>query len=309
MIQFERMLKSSKQPITLTINGTDISFNGLAEFEFALGGRTNVPATKLTDLIMLSPENLKREAKNIRAIEKRFDDILARSLEHPGEIGRLVREIDIQVFSNDYDWRNIFKALNQQSEDCDDLRRIAVAKYTQYLRSRQDVIKQTYNVKSKEVSRNHESASSNNGRDAAGAPDDINKDLLKETSIFESVSLEVPLEQATTPLTRLPKGEAIRIRPQPDTEFLFKLSKYSFIFRNRVPLEIVDELGNVYGVKPGKNIVGRDSVCNIVVATSLRDISRMHLIIEPQSDGLIRLTDLSSHGTFLPSSLVPELSG
>ena len=258
---------------------------------------------------MLSPENLKREAKNIRAIEKRFDDILARSFEHPGEIGRLVREIDIQVFSNDYDWRNIFKALNQQSEECDDLRRIAVAKYTQYLRSRQDVIKQTYKVKSKDSGRAHEPASSSSGRDAVGAPDDINKDIHKETSIFETVSLDAPLDQAATPLTRLPKGEAIRIHPQLDTEFLFKLSKYSFIFRNRAPMEIVDELGNVYGVKPGKNIVGRDSVCNIVVATALRDISRMHLIIEPQSGGLIRVTDLSSHGTFLPSSLVPDLVG
>ena len=55
----------------------------------------------------------------------------------------------------------------------------------------------------------------------------------------------------------------------------------------------------------GKNIIGRDAVCNVVVGRALRDVSRMHLIIEPQDDGSIRFTDLSSHGTFLPTVLVP----
>ncbi len=137
--------------LSLVINGEEISFHTLAEFEFALGGRTNVPATKLADLIMLSPDELKREAKSIKAVEKRFVDILSRSIEQPGEIGRLVREVDIQVFSNDYDWRSIFKALNQEDDAYDELRRVAVVKYMQYLRSRQDVIKQTYKVKLKET--------------------------------------------------------------------------------------------------------------------------------------------------------------
>jgi predicted component of type VI protein secretion system len=71
-------------------------------------------------------------------------------------------------------------------------------------------------------------------------------------------------------------------------------------------MELVDEHGSKHTINAGKNIVGRDSVCNVVVDTSLRDVSRMHLIIEPLDDGKIRFTDLSSHGTFLPSGLVPN---
>ena len=122
--------------LSLEIKDEEISFNSLAEFEFALGGRTNVPATKLSDLIMQSPSDLKREAKSIKAVEKRFVDILSQSIEQPGEIGKLVREIDIQVFSNDYDWRSIFRALNQQDDGYDELRRIALVKYMQFRRLR-----------------------------------------------------------------------------------------------------------------------------------------------------------------------------
>jgi hypothetical protein len=286
--------------LALVINGEEISFHTLAEFEFALGGRTNVPASKLADLIVLSPDELKREAKSIKAVEKRFVDILSRSIEHPGEIGRLVREVDIQVFSNDYDWRSIFKALNQEDEAYDELRRVAVVKYMQYLRSRQDVIKQTYKVKLKETGKQIQA------RDAL-SPVEETKDLFKETSIFDSVSLEVPVQPVPdSALTRLPKGEAISVKPRPGSEFDMRLSKHPFVFRNGAVRELVDEFGNAHRIEPGKNIIGRDSVCNIVVDNALRDVSRMHLIIEPLEGGTLRFTDLSSHGTFLPSKLVPH---
>ena len=177
--------------LSLVINGEEISFHTLAEFEFALGGRTNVPASKLADLIVLSPDELKREAKSIKAVEKRFVDILSRSIAQPGEIGRLVREVDIQVFSNDYDWRSIFKALNHEDDSFDELRRVAVVKYMQYLRSRQDVIKQTYRVKLKEFDKHSESVRSQ-GRDARASLEET-KDQFRETSIFDSVLIEAPL--------------------------------------------------------------------------------------------------------------------
>jgi len=294
--------------LTLVINGEEISFHTLAEFEFALGGRTNVPASKLADLIVLSPDDLKREAKSIKAVEKRFVDILSRSIEQPGEIGRLVREIDIQVFSNDYDWRNIFKALNQQGPDYDELRRVAVVKYMQYLRSRQDVIKQTYKVKLKEADKAGAdvppSALATLAFDAPPLAED-GKDALKETSIFDSVSLEAPLDLASAAFVRLPKGEAVELAPRANADFEMKLSKHPFTFRNRASRELVDEHGQVYPLANGKNIVGRDAVCNVVVDSALRDVSRMHLIIEPLADGLLRFTDLSSHGTFVPTALAP----
>ncbi|MCZ6894714.1 MAG: FHA domain-containing protein [Gammaproteobacteria bacterium] len=300
--------KLFSKALSLNISGTEISFNTLAEFEFALGGRTNVPASKMTDLILLSPGALKHEAKSIKSVEKRFVDILSRSIEQPGEIGKLVRDVDIQVFSNDYEWRNIFKALNQRDEEYDELRRVAVVKYMQYLRSRQDVIKQTYKVKLKESKKGaEEDSGDSNEVGESTSPMEDTKDFLKETNIFDSISIETPLDLSEASFTRLPKGEAIHIKPYEGVDFDMKLSKHHFIFRNGESMEIVDEHGEAHQLNAGKNIVGRDSVCNVVVDNSLRDVSRMHLIIEPLDDGMIRFTDLSSHGTFLPSGLVPSV--
>ena len=188
--------KLFNKALTLTINQQEITFSTLAEFEFALGGRTNVPATKISDLMVLSPEDLKREAKSIKRIEKRFVDILSGSMERPGEIGKLVREVDIQVFSNDFEWRGIFKALNQGDEEFDELRRVAVVKYMQYLRSRQDVIKQTYKVKSKEVERNGTHTSDPSTSDKSARMEET-KDALKETSIFETIAVEAAPSDAS----------------------------------------------------------------------------------------------------------------
>ena len=287
--------------LTLEIKDEEISFNTLGEFEFALGGRTNVPATKLAELIMQSPSDLKREAKSIKAVEKRFVDILSQSIERPGEIGKLVREIDIQVFSNDYEWRSIFKALNQQNEDFDELRRVALVKYMQYLRSRQDVIKQTYKVKIKEEGGVEEARASENEINSAL---EETKDYLKETSIFDSISLESPVDITEPSFVRLPKGEAVVMHPAGAEQFEFKLSKHVYTFRNERPQIVVDETGSPHELAVGKNIIGRDAVCNVVVGNGLRDVSRMHLIIEPLEDGSMRVTDLSSHGTYFPTHLV-----
>lgn len=295
--------KLFSKALTLEINDEEISFNTLVEFEFALGGRTNVPASKLADLIMLTPADLKREAKSIKAVEKRFVDILSQSIEHPGEIGKLVREVDIQVFSNDYDWRGIFKALNKKDAEYDELRRVAVVKYMQYLRSRQDVIKQTYKVRRRETSAEDDDPKSHNG--ASSGLEDTG-DSFKETNIFDSISVEVPADPAAPEFTRLPKGEAVHVKLDDNDNFEIKLSKHAFIFRTGGVNEFIDEAGTVHQLAHGKNIIGRDAVCNVVVENSFRDVSRMRLIIEPLEDSVVRFTDLSSHGTFLPARLLPH---
>ncbi|MFT4564918.1 MAG: pSer/pThr/pTyr-binding forkhead associated (FHA) protein, partial [Gammaproteobacteria bacterium] len=65
-------------------------------------------------------------------------------------------------------------------------------------------------------------------------------------------------------------------------------------------LLIIDDQNREYPLQEGKNIIGRDSVCNVVIDNIYRDVSRIHLIIEQVDDGRIRFTDLSSHGTFVP---------
>ena len=82
------------------------------------------------------------------------------------------------------------------------------------------------------------------------------------------------------------------------------LSKYGFKLKADDNISLVDQTGVSHLLQDGKNIVGRDDVCNVVVQHGMRDVSRLHLIIERLGQDTLRLTDLSSHGTFIPAELL-----
>ena len=283
-----------EQNLSLEIGEQTITFNSLGEFEFAMSGRTDVPSRKIAELVALTGDELKKEAKAIKAVEQMFVDVLAKSIDEPGTIADLLRQIDVHVFSQDHHWRDLMRSLNEQSEQYDDLRRIALVKYMQYLRSRQDVIKQTYAVKKRENRPNSSATSNTNESNPAD---------MRDTVIFDTVVAEQDKDQ-TRDFTRLPKGESVHLMLHPREIVPLRLSKHAFHLVHDDKLQLVDDHEQTYELKRGKNVVGRDSVCNIVLDSVYRDVSRVHLMIEVSAEDNVRITDLSSHGTYVPRRFV-----
>lgn len=292
------------KPLTLRIAGQDLSFNTLAEFEFALAGRTEVPARKLTDLLDLSPRDLKGEAKSIKHVERQFVDILSKSIENQESVGKHMKKLDPKVFSQDHGWRDIMLALRDKDEDFEELRRVALVKYMQYLTSRQEVIKHTYAVK-KITSRKSVSKSEEADADAANVEIGNGTPGMRETVILDSVVLQ-PESKKKERFARLPKGEAIIIDVTPGTTIDLLLSKHPFkLTMTAKGMRFIDD-DEEHDLQHGKNIIGRDTVCNVTVNQAFRDVSRLHVIIEPIDEEQVRFTDLSSHGTFLPNELLVD---
>ncbi len=229
--------------------------------------------------------------------------MLSKSIEEPGTIAETLRGMDVHVFSQDHHWRDIMRSLNDKDKSYDDLRSIALVKYMQYLRSRQDVIKQTYKVKKRErqlIEGRNGDAQSGEGAGPGENSEELAVPGLKDTIIFDSVILEQQNDR-TSEFSRLPKGEAHNINIGSGQRVNLRFSKHSFqLANNGGEFAIIDDQNREYPLQDGKNIVGRDSVCNVVVDNIYRDVSRIHLIIEPLDSHQVRFTDLSSHGTFLP---------
>lgn len=305
--------KRFAKALSLTVAGHEISFDTLAEFEFCLAGRTDVPAKKVAALMNLSPDELKNEAKTIKAIEKQFVDILRKSIEAPGSIAGSLREVDAHVFSSDHSWRELMLTLNDKGAEYDELRRIALVKYMQYLTSRQDVIRHTYALKrsrqperpepsvSPEPRRGGEAGGSRRAEDARLSLADIH-----ETVILTPARLQHMEGEDEQGFRRLPKGESVLLAAEAGQSIDMLLAKHKFRLTVGEELELADDSGGSYRLQEGKNIVGRDTVCNIVVSPSHRDVSRLHLIIERVGRDRIRLTDLSSHGTQLPVAFMQK---
>ena len=115
-------------------------------------------------------------------------------------------------------------------------------------------------------------------------------------------------EQGGSKVERMPKGEAITVILAPGEEIDVRLSKHTCKLSAKDGIQFTDQAGRTYALGKGRNIVGRDTVSNIIMEPKLRDISRLHLVIENFGDNTLQLTDLSSHGSYIPSKFVEQHS-
>lgn len=274
-----------KKRLQLALGQRKLSFPTLVDFEFNLSSRTELPASKVAQLVKLPADALMREATKIREVEKRFVNVLAGSLEVPDSIGRRMQELGHKVFSQDHEWRAIIAALNMKDPSFAEFKKLALVKYLQYLGSRQDVLQSIY--------------ASKVAHGAREESDGAAHEMHKETVIFE-LSETGDHRVDTSQFERLPKGETVAVRFPDGRELEIMLSKNRFKLVPGISFSFIDERGSDHALDAGKNRVGRDSESEIVIASSFRDVSRCHLIIEPFSPDTALFTDLSSHGTYVP---------
>lgn len=280
--------KFFSKPIEITIGEQTLKFCSLADFEFSLAGRTSVPSKKITGMVKFSLDELKKEARTIKEIEKRFVTILSKSIEEPESINRALREMDPQIFSQDHNWRLIIGGLHDGDEELNEFRRVALVKYMQYLSSRQEIIKYLYSEKKKHYK------SSDNGTEAGSEFKDT---IILENTVFEPL----PGDSNNVEMERMLKGENVTIALKPGKEIDVLLSKHHCKIVGGPPNKFIDEAGRSYELKLGKNVIGRDSKSDIMMDPAMRDISRMHLVIELDDASNIYMTDFSSHGTYIPA--------
>ena len=271
-----------------------LTFHSVDDFEFSMNGRTSVPSKKITDLVKQSPQKLRKEASTIKEVEKRFVAILSRSIENPDSVNRALRELDINIFSQDHNWRNIIAACNKGGDELNPYRKVALVKYMQYLSSRQDIIKYLYSEKQTAA----------NSIIPTMETSEEQSDRLSGTFILEGSIVESLKEAKPDGYERLPKGEAVTIQLDNGKKVDIKLSKHKCALSSRNGLIFIDQSGKKYPLNKGTNAIGRDVNSTIKLDSALRDVSRLHLLIENRGDNILKLTDMSSHGTFMLPSLI-----
>ena len=106
----------------------------------------------------------------------------------------------------------------------------------------------------------------------------------------------------------MPKGEVVTITLSPGSDMIIMLSKHKCMLKAEDGIQFIDHTGKSYTLGKGRNIVGRDTISTVILEPSLRDISRLHLVIENIDDTSVQLTDLSSHGSFISSKYLQSHS-
>jgi len=300
-----------RKPLELEIGDRTLRFDSKVDFEFALASRSEVPAGKIAELVRFDSQQLLDEANSVRQVERHFVEMLSRSIQEPGSIGYLLREMDLKLFSQDHEWRGIMSALARQDRRFDEFKQLALVKYVQYLASRQDVLKGIYAHKASQGA-------------GVNEPEPAMDPSYRQTIIFDVADL--PEAQAPAPrdaedegpapddgqdrapapprLHRLPRGESVRLRAPDGESVEIVLSRHPFLLRLDEHPALVDLEGTEMPLARGRNVIGRHPDSDIMVDAAYRDVSRTHLILELGQEGELALTDLSAHGTFVPALLV-----
>ncbi len=287
--------RQSADTLSVEIDEQQYTFNSARDFEFALAGRTSVPAAKIASLVELPDDSLLKEAEAIRRVEKRFADALSGSLEEVISISPFLKELDLSLISQDHQWRKIVHALNATTRSFEEYKKIALVKYMQYLTARQEIVKTLY--------RNRRSHADRARSDGDGAPEVE----LRETVIFD-LAAHAREGAAQGAFARIPKGETVEIDFRDGQQVGLMLAKHACSIALGDSLAFVDDAGKGSPLRPGKTIVGRDASSDIVINPNYRDVSRKHLIVETDGKTLVRLTDISSHGTSVPPEFLENTS-
>lgn len=284
--------RSSSGVLSLEVDGERYDFSRPRDFEFAMAGRATVPPSKIAALVELPDESLLKEAQGIREVEKRLAEALSGTLEDVTSISPFLKELDLSLVSHDHQWRQIIGALNATPRQFEEYKKIALVKYMQYLTARQDVVKTLHRNRR----RHGEPAARNNG-----------SEKLRETLIFDVDAMAKETSRQAE-FSRIPKGETVEISFEAHQQVELLLAKHRCSIVYSDDLVFIDDEGRDTVLRIGKSIIGRDASNDIVINPSCRDVSRKHLIVETGSDNLVRLTDISSHGTSVPPAYLENTS-
>lgn len=286
---------SATRELRLKVGDRDFRFPTPADFEFALSGRTCVPAEKINALVDVSDDRLLQEAEAIKLAEQRFSEALSGVLANIDDINDVLGQTKLSVISQDNDWRSIISALVAVPAGFEQYKKVALVKYMQYMVSRQDIVKGLYHHRQVHKLDSGKASSTRN----------IPKKALGDTGIFEYLSFA---EQGAEDdaFKRLPKGETLEIELDPDDTFVVRLARSPCGIVNRGQLIFIDDKGLETPLREGKNVIGRDASADVVMDASLRDISRKHLVVETDGSNSFRLTDVSSHGTWVDAQYVED---
>jgi hypothetical protein len=283
--------RTSQPALVLEIDRRIVRFSDPVTFEFSLKPRTDFPLQRAARLGDWPAEDLERMAAKIRTVEQRFAEAIAASIERPEIIGALLRGLNLTLFSKDHGWREIIAALNRCGSEFDVYKKIALVKYTQYLRARQKILRDLYFER-----RGAESMDSST-RESKVNTDVDNFQAPHDTDLFES---SVKVEQREDDgFGALPRGETVCLKFKGSMEMVIRLSSHSFTLVAGTNFVLKDEHGSTFPIRRGKNLVGRHPDCDVVIQPFYSGVSRKHLIIEQVSETAALLTDLSSHGTYV----------
>jgi len=280
-------------PLRIEVGGLWQAFADEREFERFLRDHIDVPSETIERLASLDAHGVARELRHTRASHKNAVDIMVRAMETRTRLRYLWGILDVDKVPDEYEWPAILFAVGSADRVSEDALRLTLTNYIHYLESRREILE----------SLGREFRSGARGGASSARP--VVPDAMRADASPSSVRFTTRRNQL---YARLPRRRAVNLNLNIRPQVILYLARNRFLLKleeGRVLLQQQD--GVNYPLKPGHNMVGRSSDCEICIGSGHSDISRQHLLIEMTVEHHVRLTDLSSRGTYMPPDLLDRV--
>ena len=276
-------------PSSLNLPLTEHTHRGNDPWELAvaLAPRAELGSLKMAQLRVLSKDSLEEEAGMLRQMHRVIREALDNPSRSKQPIGVFLSRLDIGLVSKDQGWRIILDCLNKQDLSYEAHKRVGLLEYQSYLQARLELVETLLG-----------SAAKRKPAKPRGMSKKLSQNELSETSEFLLGDAK-PEKLPKRAYKRLPKGDTVEIQLEPQHSLHLSLAKHRFTLVPGDPYRLIDERGRESIVPVGKSIVGRGPTVDVGVNDGYRSVSRSHAIMEVSPGGQIKITDVSSHGTYL----------
>ena len=267
-----------RRSLILRSAGVKLYFSSPDEFVRYLSDRLTVTADSMEHFSHMDQRSLSKEARKLLHASQNVIDIMANSKQSGETLKNLWRRLDISKVPDDHDWPTILFALGNIDNVIDDYRQEALSNYMRFLDARRQAI---------DSFRDH---SANNG--------DIESSL---TSMPHRNLAESSSSGSIDNYSRLPHSHSVELNMEADDDITVFLGKNRYKLSKHEEVLTLKESGaeRAYTLKPGRNMIGRSSECDVHLDNRQTDISRQHLIVEYTSGPSVNLMDVSSRGTYV----------
>ncbi|MGE5624964.1 MAG: FHA domain-containing protein [Bacillota bacterium] len=282
-------------PLRFEAGGERHAFEDEQAFERFLRERIDLPVTVIERLASLDGHGVARELRHTRRSHKNAVDIMVRAMETRTRLRYLWGILDVDWVPDENEWPAILFGVGSADRVAETALRLTLTNYIHYLESRREVLES--------LGREFRSAS---GRQPVSLKPVV-PDAMRGGADASPSSMRFTTRRNQL-YARLPRRRAVNVDLNRYPNIVLYLARNRFFLKleeGKAYLQQQD--GVTYLLKPGHNMVGRSSNCEICIDSGHSDISRQHLLIEMTVEHHLRLTDLSSRGTYLPPDLLDRM--
>ena len=270
--------------VVLRMGARELRAGTSQDLRSKLAGHAAVSAARLTELGNFADVELAAHAAGLAALTASLSTMLSRRVCDPAQILLQIHESRTPVGEV---WASAIAQVREWPSARSNYQRALLDAFVEYLASERDCIRTLLD--------NRRRATRVDPR-AGGGDSEV---VLHQRLIFDVAKDDNPSSEPTE-FNRLTKGEPLDIPISSGQCVQIMLAHYRFALVCGSPWRLVDEYGEDLRLTEGRCVTGRSAECDLVVHDSFRAISRRHVVLETHATNLLRVTDISSLGTFLP---------